>query len=158
MPKAFTVIDDSLPFKAAVQIIDCFKNGGKVLICGNGGSAAMSQHMAAELAGKFEHNRRALPAISLTTDTSILTAIANDFGFEHVFSRQVEGLGQEGDVLIGFSTSGKSKNVIAAMDIAGLRKMQIIDVPREGDTTAHIQEYQFKWMHDVCRIVEKAFL
>src|SRR5258708_9290773 len=87
--------------------------GKKVLWCGNGGSAADSQHLAAELVGRFRRNRRGLPSIALTTDTSILTAIANDFGYEDVFRRQVEALGEPGDVLVGISTSGTSKTVVA---------------------------------------------
>lgn len=144
--------------EVAQQIIKCFKNGNKVLICGNGGSAAMAQHMSAELLGKFEHERKALPAISLTTDTSTLTAIGNDYGFDKVFSRQVQGLGKEKDILITFSTSGKSQNVLMAIGMAKNHGMYIIDVPRIKGSTAHIQEFQFKWMHDVCREVELGFI
>jgi D-sedoheptulose 7-phosphate isomerase len=100
--------------KAAAAIIDSFKKGGKLLIFGNGGSAADSQHIAAELVGRFKIERKALPAIALTTDTSALTAIANDYGYEAVFSRQLEALASKGDVALGISTSGNSKNVIEA--------------------------------------------
>jgi len=95
-------------------LIDCLRRGNKVLLCGNGGSAADAQHIAAELVCRFETTGRALPAIALTTDTSALTAIANDFGFERLFARQVEALGRAGDTLIAISTSGNSRNVIAA--------------------------------------------
>jgi D-sedoheptulose 7-phosphate isomerase len=94
------------------------KNGGKVMFCGNGGSAGDSQHLAAEMVGKLVFDRPAMAGLALTTDTSALTAVGNDFGYEHVFSRQVDGLGRSGDVLIGISTSGGSKNVIKAMEVA----------------------------------------
>jgi D-sedoheptulose 7-phosphate isomerase len=96
----------------------CLRDGGKILWCGNGGSAGDSQHLAAELVGRFRRNRRGLASVALTTDTSALTAIANDFGYETVFSRQVEALGAAGDLLVGISTSGNSKNVIAAIEEA----------------------------------------
>ena len=95
--------------------------GHKILFCGNGGSAADAQHLAAELVGRFVKERRSLPAIALTTDTSILTAVANDYVYDQVFARQVEGLGQAGDVLIGISTSGNSKNVVKAVEMAKKR-------------------------------------
>lgn len=94
------------------------KSGGKVMFCGNGGSAGDSQHLAAEMVGKLVFDRPAMPGLSLTTDTSALTAVGNDFGYEHVFSRQVQGLGRPGDVLIAISTSGGSKNVVKAMEVA----------------------------------------
>lgn len=95
--------------------------GGKILWCGNGGSAGESQHLAAEIVGRFRQERRGLASISLTTDTSILTAVANDYGYEAVFSRQVEALGNDGDVLVGMSTSGNSQNVIAALETARIK-------------------------------------
>jgi D-sedoheptulose 7-phosphate isomerase len=107
--------------KAANIIIKTIKAGNKILICGNGGSAADAQHLAAELVGRFEKERKALPAIAFTTDTSILTAVGNDYGYDAIFSRQVEGLGVTGDTLIGISTSGNSKNVIMAVE-AGKNK------------------------------------
>jgi D-sedoheptulose 7-phosphate isomerase len=107
-------------------IFDTFQRGGKVLICGNGGSAADSQHIAAEFAGRYEAERRAYPAIALTTDTSALTALANDYGFEHVFARQVEALASDGDCLIAISTSGNSPNVIAAVMEARRRGCKVI--------------------------------
>jgi len=108
------------------RLIEALQNGGKILICGNGGSAADAQHFAAELIGRFELDRPSWPAVALSTDTSILTAIGNDYGFDHVFSRQVEGMGQPGDVLIGITTSGRSGNVSLAVEAARKRKMHTI--------------------------------
>jgi len=98
--------------QAAKTLINALKKGNKVLIFGNGGSAADAQHMAAELIGRYEKDRRSLPAIALSTDTSILTAVANDFGFENIFTKQIEGLARKGDVALGISTSGNSVNVL----------------------------------------------
>lgn len=140
------------------EIVDCFNRGNKVLICGNGGSASMSQHWAAEFVCKFEKERRALPAIALTTDSSILTAWGNDYAFDVIFSRQVEALGNKGDVLIGISTSGRSYNVIYALKTAESKEMVCIDLPRRGNTTAKIQENQLRLMHDITRSVELFFV
>jgi D-sedoheptulose 7-phosphate isomerase len=104
--------------------------GRKIFWCGNGGSAADAQHLAAEIVGRFRRNRRAMPSIALTTDTSVLTAIANDFGYDTVFSRQLEALGAPGDVLVGISTSGNSPNVVAALETA--RKLDIYTVALTG--------------------------
>ena len=112
--RQFMAQEDSFE-RAAVRITDCLLAGNKILWCGNGGSAADSQHLAAELVGRFRRTRRAFPSIALTTDTSVLTAIANDWSYEDVFERQVEALCQPGDVLVGISTSGNSKNVCAAL-------------------------------------------
>ena len=112
--------------QAARKIFDCFKNRNKVLFFGNGGSAADSQHLAAEFVGRYEKERRALPAVALTTDTSALTAIANDYGYEKVFSRQIEALGIAGDIAFGISTSGHSKNVILAFEKARERGLYTI--------------------------------
>src|SRR5262249_48556858 len=101
--------------EAAARMIDCLKSGGKVCWMGNGGSAADCQHLAAELVGRFTRERRGLASIAFTTDTSILTAIGNDYGYDAIFARQVEALCRPGDVLVGISTSGKSRNVVAAM-------------------------------------------
>lgn len=139
-------------------LLKAFRQNKKVLICGNGGSAAEAQHFAAELIGKFEKKRKALPTIALTTDTSALTAIGNDYGFEYIFSRQVEALGEKDDVLIVLSTSGKSKNCLKAIKQAKKQKMIVIDFPRKGSTTSEIQEYQLKLLHDVSREVENAFV
>jgi D-sedoheptulose 7-phosphate isomerase len=98
--------------------IDCLKGGGKILICGNGGSAADAQHIAAELVGRYKVERKGLASIALTTDTSILTAVSNDYGYDHVFDRQIEALATAGDVVIGISTSGNSDNVINALKLA----------------------------------------
>jgi len=138
-------------------IIECFKSGGKCLIFGNGGSASMATHMATEFMGKFEKDRKALPAISLNTDTSFLTAWPNDKSFDTVFSRQVEALGKPGDIAIGISTSGRSENVLKGLEIATKKELVAIDFPRHGKTTAEIQEWQLHLMHDICREVEKAF-
>ena len=104
--------------RIATVVKTTLANGKKVLFCGNGGSAADSQHLAAEFVGRFQKERQGLPAIALTVDTSILTAVGNDYGFDKVFARQVEALGNEGDVLIGISTSGTSRNVVAAVELA----------------------------------------
>jgi len=142
----------------ATQISNCFKRGNKLLICGCGGSAAEAQHFAGELVCTFEHPRRALPAIALTTDTSILTAWSNDYDFSDVFRRQVEALGLPGDVLVVLSTSGKSESVLKAITEARSLGLEVISWPRRGKTTAKIQEYQLKVIHDVCRLVEREFL
>ncbi len=147
--------------------------GKKVLICGNGGSAADAQHIAAELVGRFVLERRPLPAIALTTDTSALTAIANDYGFDHVFSRQVEAFGQPGDVLIAITTSGTSKNVLAAIAVARARQMRVIaltgakggklvascdgGVAVPSAVTARIQECHIAIGHLLCEFVDEAF-
>jgi D-sedoheptulose 7-phosphate isomerase len=144
--------------------------GYKVLICGNGGSAADSQHFAAEIVGRFEKNRKAFPAIALTTDTSALTAIGNDYGFDEIFSRQVEALGQKGDILIGISTSGNSPNVIKAVEKAkelnlftvgflgkdGGRLKDIVDKAFivKHNNTARIQEVHLTLEHTLCKIIE----
>lgn len=118
--------------ESAVIIKNSLKNGKKVLFCGNGGSAADSQHLAAEFVGRFQKERVGLPAIALTVDTSILTAVANDYGYDTVFARQVQALGNDGDVLVGLSTSGNSKNVLAAIDVAKAKGMQCIGLTAQG--------------------------
>jgi D-sedoheptulose 7-phosphate isomerase len=158
---------------AATLVIEALKGGHKLLFCGNGGSAADCQHLAAEFVSALHHDkpRRALGAIALTTDTSFLTANANDFGFEQVFARQVEALGQPGDVLIGITTSGNSANVLRALSQArgqGLRTVVltgrnggktagmadvIIQVP--SDATQQIQESHIAIGHVLCELVEK---
>lgn len=148
------------------------KNGGKVMFCGNGGSAADSQHLAAEFVGRYKLERKALNSIALTVDTSILTAIGNDYGYDDVFRRQVEGVGQPGDVLIGLSTSGNSRNVLLAFEQAaamgittvaftgcGGGKMKdaadlCLAVP--AGVTNHIQEQHITCGHLICELVEKA--
>lgn len=97
------------------MLLHCLLGGRKIMVCGNGGSASDAQHFAAEIVGRFEQERRAYPAVALSTDTSILTAVGNDYGFDEVFARQVDGFGRQGDILVGISTSGNSKNVIRAV-------------------------------------------
>jgi D-sedoheptulose 7-phosphate isomerase len=146
------------------------KLGNKLLICGNGGSAADSQHFAAEVVGRFEKERRGFSAIALTTDTSALTAIGNDYGFDKVFSRQVEALGQKGDIMIGISTSGNSKNVIEAIKVAkdlgiftvgllGKDGGQLKDLVDKAfivrsNNTARIQEIHITFIHAICRVLD----
>ena len=159
--------------RAVDLVATSFKNGGKLLLCGNGGSAADCQHIATEFVSSFDKNliRPALPAISLTTDTSFLTANANDFGIEGVFARQVEALGRSGDVLIAISTSGNSANVVRAVEMAGSLKMTTIgftgaseskladlaDVAIQvpSDDTQHIQEAHIAIGHILCGLVEQ---
>jgi D-sedoheptulose 7-phosphate isomerase len=112
--------------RAGQLIVETLQSRHKILICGNGGSAAEAQHFAAELVGRFGQERKAYPALALTTDTSILTAVANDYSFETIFSRQIEGLGHPGDVLIGLSTSGASPNILRAVETAREMKLQSI--------------------------------
>lgn len=140
-------------------LIDCFKRGNFVYACGNGGSAAMSSHFCAELMGKFKHMRKPLPAIALTTDTAFLTAWSNDMelGFEGIFARQIQALGKKDDVLVAFSTSGKSINVLYAIEEAKDKGMIVVDMPRIGKDTAERQENQLKMMHQICRAIEKEF-
>ena len=159
---------------AAEILIDCLLEGRKILIFGNGGSAADAQHFAAELAGRYRLERRALPALALTTDTSMLTAISNDYGFTQVFTRQVEALARPGDTVIGISTSGRSANVIAGLQTAqvlGARTLaliganitglagvadQVISVPSMD--TPRIQEAHAVIIHILCDLVEKALV
>lgn len=156
----------------AEVLIGCVRRGGKILLCGNGGSAADAQHIAAELVGKLARDRRPLPAIALSTNTSILTAVGNDYGFEHVFARQVEALAASGDVLIALSTSGDSANVLEAVEVArtkGCRTLAFtgadggrlksaaevcLTVP--STKTWHIQEAHITVGHVLCALVEKA--
>lgn len=125
-------IEGMLPVLEAIARAMCstLGAGGKILWCGNGGSAADSQHLAAEIVGRYRRERRGLPSIALTTDTSILTSVGNDYGFEAVFARQVEALGSEGDILVGISTSGNSRNVLAALETA--RTLGLVTVAFTG--------------------------
>jgi D-sedoheptulose 7-phosphate isomerase len=154
------------------RIADTLRGGGKVLVFGNGGSASDAQHLAAELVGRYAKDRPAWPAIALTTDTSILTAVANDLGYDAVFRRQVEALGRPGDVAIGISTSGRSPNVLAAIDKA--REMGLVTVAMTGEgggrlagrvehliavphpSTPRVQEVHGLVIHLLCQIVEEA--
>ena len=155
----------------AELILETFQNGGKVLICGNGGSAADSQHIAAEFVGRFETERIALPAIALTTDTSALTALANDYDFKRIFSRQVEALANKGDCLIAISTSGNSPNVISAVMTARNKGCKIIGMTGANgkklaslsdasilipsERTARIQEAHITIAHIWCELIDK---
>ncbi|MPY90640.1 MAG: SIS domain-containing protein [Luteitalea sp.] len=156
---------------AAEAISQAFAAGHKVLLCGNGGSAAEAQHIAADLAGRFARDRAALPAIALTTDTSILTAVANDLGFERVFERQIESLGRPGDVLLALSTSGASTNVLRAVEVANARGLVTIaltgghggsvghaarlHVHVAHGVTARVQEVHLTLLHALCELVER---
>ena len=134
---------------AGDSLVRTLRNGGKILICGNGGSAADAQHFAAELIGRFEQERSAWPAIALTTDTSILSAIGNDYGFDDVFSRQVQGLGQRGDALIGISTSGNSENVMRASTLAQNKGLLTIGLlGRNGGALARCVDHAVVVAHD----------
>jgi len=157
--------------EAAGAMIAALRSGGRVLACGNGGSAADAQHFAAELVGRFERERAALGAIALTTDTSIVTAVANDYDFSRVFARQVEALGRPGDVLLGISTSGGSANVIAAFAAAKAGGMTTVALTgRDGGavgaaadihvnvpaaSTARVQEVHRTLLHAVCALIER---
>ena len=139
-------------------IVEAFRKGNKLFIIGNGGSAAMTQHMAAELVGGYVDKSVKLPAISLAADMAVVTAIANDFGYKYVFSRQIEALAKEGDILVVLSTSGKSLNVLHAMRVGISMNMNIIDFPRLGKSVQEIQENQLKLTHIICREVKEVFV
>jgi len=155
--------------RGVIAMANCLRSGGKIMACGNGGSAADAQHFAAELIGRFERERQELAAIALTTDSSILTAVGNDYSYEEIFSKQVRGLGKEGDILLGISTSGNSKNVVKAIEAAKKMGIKIIaltgngggkiaDLLDENDIhlcapstrTARIQETHLVLLHGLC--------
>lgn len=164
------------PISQAVEIMfTALSNGNKILACGNGGSAADCQHFAAELVGRFERERLPLPALALTTDTSILTAVGNDYGFREIYAKQVQAFGQSGDVLLALSTSGNSANVVAAIEAAVERDMRIIALTGKGggvmgelmseadvhicvphDRTARIQEVHALTIHILCDGIDVA--
>lgn len=164
------------PIAQAVELMfTALSNGNKILACGNGGSAADCQHFAAELVGRFERERLPLPALALTTDTSILTAVGNDYSFQDVFSKQVQAFGQSGDILLALSTSGNSPNVLAAVDAALERDMRIVALTGKGggaigkrltdadvhicvphDRTARIQEVHLLTIHCLCDGIDVA--
>jgi D-sedoheptulose 7-phosphate isomerase len=166
------------PIAQAVGVlVACITSGGKVLACGNGGSASDAQHFAAEFIGRFERERPGLAAIALTTDTSIITAIGNDYSFNAIFSKQVEALGAPGDVLIAISTSGNSANVIAAVQAAHAKEMSIVALTGRGggkiremlldtdvhicvphERTARIQEVHILTLHCLCDAVDNQLL
>lgn len=155
----------------ATLLVETFKSGGKLLVMGNGGSAADAQHFVAEIVGRFKMERRGLPAVALSTDTSILTAIGNDYGFDRVFHRQVEALALPGDLVVGISTSGNSPNVLQALELArekGCRTVGLLG--KDGgsiralcdlalivptDDTPRVQECHITIIHIVCDLLEK---
>ncbi len=154
-------------------IVDAFKNGKRVYFCGNGGSAADAQHLAAEFSGRFYTNRKALPAEALHCNTSYLTAVANDYSFDDIYSRLIDGIGEQGDVLVGLSTSGNSTNIVKAFEIA--KKKGMITVGFTGETggkmkslcdhlinipsidTPRIQESHIMVGHIICQLVEERY-
>ena len=164
-------LDPEPVLSAADAIVKAAAAGGQVLAFGNGGSASDAEHLAAELVGKFSRERRALPALALTSDSSVVTSIGNDFGFEQIFARQVEALGRPGDVAFGISTSGASPNVLAGFEAAGRRGLlRIAMTGRDGgrlgraadvhlnvphDTTARVQEVHRTLLHVICELVER---
>ena len=157
--------------KVAELIVEAFNNGNKLLFCGNGGSAADAQHLAAEFSGRYYLNRPPLHAEALHTDTSFMTAVSNDFSFDEVYARLIQGIGKQGDILIGMSTSGNSKNIIKALEEA--KKKNIITIGLTGkvkgnmipycdylinipsDDTPRIQECHLMLGHAICEMVEK---
>lgn len=158
---------------AAKMLINTLKNGGKILLCGNGGSAADAQHIAAELTGRYKKEREGLSAIALTTDTSALTAIGNDYGYDYVFSRQCEALARSGDLLWGISTSGNSKNVLNALEKARkigcktlgfsgrdggvMREFCDVLLISPSNDTPRIQEMHILMGHILCDLIEKSY-
>ena len=168
----------SKPIAQAVgAMLMCVTSGGKVMACGNGGSAADAQHFAAEFVGRFERERPELGAMALSTDSSILTAVANDYGFDHIFSKQVRALGQTGDILLAISTSGNSKNVLAAIEAAHERDLIVVALTGRGggkigqllretdvhicvphERTARIQEVHLLVLHCLCDGVDSQLL
>lgn len=162
---------------AARLIVDTLLNGGKLLTCGNGGSAGDAQHLSSEMLNRFERERPGLPAIALTTDSSTLTSIGNDYSFEEIFSKQVSALGHPGDILVAITTSGNSPNVVRACEVAHERKMRVIALTgRDGgavvphmtdqdveirvpsDSTARIQEVHLLAIHCLCDLVDTQLL
>jgi len=163
--------------RAAADITQCLLTEGKILSCGNGGSAGDAQHFSSEMLNRFEMERPGLPAISLTTDTSTITSIANDYAFKEVFSKQVRALGRDGDVLLAISTSGRSKNVMQAIkaahdrgmsvialtgrdggDIAGLLNEHDIEIRVPATSTARIQEVHILIIHCLCDLIDQQLL
>lgn len=169
---SFTAPQVEVLMRITDAVIKALRSGNKLLLCGNGGSAADSQHIAAEFISRYKLERPSLPAIALTTDTSILTATANDYDFARVFSRQVEGLGQKGDLLIGISTSGNSENVLRALETAKAKGLVTVGLTgkkggklagtadicfcAQTDDTPNIQEIHITALHAISDIAEKA--
>ncbi len=168
------VLQAPLMIKIAKQVVTALKNKKKIIVCGNGGSAADSQHMVAELVGRFNRERRPLAAVALTTNTSIITAIGNDYGYEYSFSKQIEAIGQKGDVFFAISTSGNAVNVIEAVRAANKNKLKTIGLSGKtggllsktaglclvvpSDSTARIQELHITIIHIICELIEEAFV
>jgi len=163
--------------RGVVAMVECLRAGGKIMACGNGGSAADAQHFAAELIGRFERERQELAAIALTTDSSILTAVGNDYSYDDVFSKQVRGLGKKGDILLSISTSGNSKNVLKAIEAAKKMGIKVIALTGNGGgkiatllnvddvhlcapstRTARIQETHLVLLHGLCDGVDHLLL
>jgi len=175
--ETITAIENDETLKAAVQaaveaIVRCFRNGGRVYFCGNGGSAADAQHLAAEFSGRFYFDRPVLPADALHCNTSYLTAVGNDYGYDKVFARLISGLGQEGDILVGISTSGNSENILQAFEVcrqkgvctiamtgaSGGRMKSLADllINIPSNDTPRIQEAHITVGHIICELVEQA--
>ena len=171
--EVFRMVNETMPDEietCANMIFSSLRDGGKVLVMGNGGSAADAQHFAAELVGRFLKNRRALPSVALTTDTSILTAVGNDFGFEEIFSRQVEALATEKDIVLGISTSGNSENILKAIKVGkdiGCRTIGLLgkdggviaeeadfNLIVRSDETPMIQDVHGAIIHILCGLIE----
>ena len=159
-------------YTACVIASETINNGGKILLCGNGGSAADAQHIAAELSGRYKIERRGLAGIALTTDTSVLTAVGNDYGYDRVFDRQVEALAREGDLIIGISTSGNSKNVLRALSLGrnmgcktiglsgrdggAMHEFCDINLVVPSDDTPRIQEMHILIGHTICQAIDNS--
>ena len=160
-------------FRAGQMMVNALMNGNKILCCGNGGSAGDAQHFSSELLNRYERDRPSLPAIAITTDPSTMTSIANDYSYDEVFSKQVRALGQQGDILLAISTSGNSRNVIKAMEVAVSRDMTIVALTgRDGgemagllsnndveirvpsNRTARIQEVHLLAIHNLCEVID----
>ncbi len=168
----FELLEPLFPLisNVGISMQNCIKNGGKILICGNGGSAADAQHIAAEIVGRFKKERKGMPAIALTTDTSIITSVGNDYGYDYIFARQIEALCRAEDLVIGISTSGNSANVVRAMQAAqsigattigltggtGGQLTAICDhnLVMPSSVTARIQEAHIFVGHSLCEILE----
>lgn len=149
-------------------VLDVLKNGNKIMICGNGGSASQSQHFAAEIVGRYQKERKGYPAIALTVDTSILTSVSNDYSFEDIFARQVEAIGKKGDLLVGISTSGISKNVLKAFEAAKRKGIKTIAILGKKGTiadlsdvyidfvglTPRVQEVHLFLIHIICSFID----
>jgi phosphoheptose isomerase len=168
--RGLTALEEPLN-RAVKMVLNCLTSGKKLLVCGNGGSASDATHLATEFLCRFKEDRRPYPAISLTANGEFMTAVCNDYHADEIFARQVQGLGEKGDVLIAFTTSGKSKNVLRALEEAKLKNIQsicflgrdggftkgiaTIDLLVQGNSTARIQEAQKLLMHVLCEMVDE---